>query len=71
MNTDYPFFQKGHGSRDSDRFVRSPFSSALNIDYAGKALPLSRAPAGIVEARETQKTPVRTETFGRIWSVVR
>jgi len=70
MNIDYPFFQKGYGSRDWNRFARFPFRSAPKIDYASKALPVSRTPAAIVEERETQKA-VRTETFRRIWSLVR
>ena len=71
MNTDYPFFQKAYGSRDWNRFARFPFSPALKIDYASKALPISRTPAAIVEEQETQKTAVRAETFRRIWSLVR
>jgi hypothetical protein len=71
MNIDYPFFQKGYGSRDWNRFARFPFRSAPKIDYASKALPVSQTPAAIVEERETQKTPVRAETFRRIWSLVR
>jgi hypothetical protein len=70
MNTDYPFFRKSYGSRDWNRFARFPFSSALKIDYASKALPVSRTAAAIVEERETQKK-VRAETFRRIWSLVR
>ena len=69
MNTNYSFFQKG--SRDWNRFARFPFSSALKIDYASKALPVSRTPAVIFEERETHKTPIRTEIFRRIWSLVR
>jgi hypothetical protein len=45
MNTDYPFFQKAYGSRDWNRFARFPFSPVLKIDYASKALPISRTPA--------------------------
>jgi hypothetical protein len=71
MNTDYSFFPKGYGSRDWNRFARLPFSSALKIDYASNALPVSRTPAAIVEEREAQKTPVRAETFRRIWSLAR
>ena len=71
MNTDYSFFQKGYGCHDWNRFARLPFRSALKIDYASKALPISRTPAAIVEERETQKTPVRTETFRRTWFLVR
>jgi len=71
MNIDYPFFQKGYGSRDWNRFARFPFRSAPKIDYASKALPVSRTPAAIVEERETRKAPVRTETLRRIWSLVR
>ena len=71
MNIDYSFFQKGYHSRDWNRFARIPFSSALKIDYASKTLPVSRTPAAIVEERETQKTPIRAETFRQIWSLVR
>jgi hypothetical protein len=71
MNIDYSFSQKGYGSRDWNRFARLPFRSASKIDYASKALPVSQTPAAIVEERETQKTPVRAETFRRIWSLVR
>ena len=71
MNIDYLFFQKGYGSRNWNRFARLPFRSASKIDSASKALPVSRTPAAIVEARETHKTPVRTETFRWIWSVAR
>jgi hypothetical protein len=71
MNIDYSFFQKGYGSRDWNRFARFPFSSALKIVYASKALPVSRAPVVMVEERETQKTAVRAEIFRRIWSLVR
>jgi hypothetical protein len=71
MNTDYSFFQKSLAGRDWNRFARPPFSSALKIDYASKALSVSQTPAAIVDERETQKAPFRAETFRRIWSVVR
>ena len=71
MNTDYSFFQKGYGSRDWNRFARFPSSSALKIDYASKALPVSRTPALMIGEGETQKTAVRAEPFRRIWSLVR
>jgi hypothetical protein len=71
MNIDYLVFQKGRGAHDRNRSARFPFSSALKFDCAGKALLLSQAPAAIVEEGETEKTPVRAETFRRIWSLVR
>lgn len=71
MNTDYPFFQKRYGLHDCNRFARLPFSSASKIDSASKGLFVNQAPDVIVGEQETKKTPVRTETFRRIWSMVR
>jgi|SRR6516165_4870973 hypothetical protein len=71
MNSDYSFSHKGYGPRDWNRFARLPFSSALKTDYASKPLSVSRTPAAIVEERETRRTPIRAETFRRIWSLVR
>jgi hypothetical protein len=71
MNIDYSCFREGYYPSDWNRLSRFPFSSALKVDYASKALPVSRTPAAIVEERETNKTPVRAKTFHRIWSLVR
>ena len=71
MIINYSLFQKGHGPHDRNRFVRFLFSSDLEIDHSGKALVVRRAPAAVVEERETHETPLRAEIFRRIWSLVR
>jgi hypothetical protein len=70
MNIDYSFFQKGYGSRDWNRFARLPFRSALKIDYASKALPVSQTPAAIVEDEKLRKHQFEPRPFAGfgLWS---
>ncbi|HTD15985.1 MAG TPA: hypothetical protein VK673_12450 [Chthoniobacterales bacterium] len=63
MIINYLFFQKGHGPHDRNRFARFPFGSDLEIDHAGKALFVRRAPAAIVEEEKLTKRHFEPRSF--------
>ena len=54
-----------------NRFVEFPFGSLSKIDSANQALLVSQALTGIVEEPKAHRTPVPTETFPRMWLLVR